>query len=209
MSSRPNIRRRVQDPKINTTINPQLTKRSSNLSVTSERSPTSPSSPRRSALNRSRSPNAVSSFWGEDSGKKYDSQTSVASSTATLKPDWMNEEEKANIKEWYSAQKSSVLERDSVVKRRKNLWETQQIMPAPGTTYFQLVVQSDRVLLRDWPRQRFSQKWTRDGGLNPGEKVFKTQYFIDGEDRDQLVYIFGRKLYDEAIEAAKNSEGAQ
>ena len=42
---------------------------------------------------------------------------------------------------------------------------------APGTTYYQLLVKSkDLVILRDWPKMRMSQKWSRNGNFNPGEK---------------------------------------
>lgn len=42
---------------------------------------------------------------------------------------------------------------------------------APGSTYYQLIVKSkDLVILRDWPKMRMSQKWSRSGNFNPGEK---------------------------------------
>ncbi|KAJ3031495.1 UNVERIFIED_CONTAM: hypothetical protein HDU68_003436 [Siphonaria sp. JEL0065] len=196
MSTKPQVRRRVQDPsapstKLNTTINPQLTKRASGIADRSSRT--------------ARSPNAISSFWGEDPQRQQTGgDSSVASSQASLRSEV--EDSRPDIREWYT--QNSKTDATGSTKRRTTLFETQQMMPSPGTTYFQLVVQNDRVLLRDWPRQRYSQKWTRDGGLNPGEKVYNTRFFIDGEDKDQLVYIFGMDVYDRAVKEAKKSEAA-
>ncbi|KAJ3062715.1 hypothetical protein HDU98_001425 [Podochytrium sp. JEL0797] len=203
-STKPHVRRRVQESslpsKINATLNHQAGKRIV---------PTPPQSSPLSRNLRARSPSAVSTFWGEDmqsmSPRKTTAPTeSTTSSTATLKPEWMVEQEKVNIKDWYS--QNAKTERDAAVKRRTTLFESQQIMPSPGQTYFQLVVQSDRVLLRDWPRQRYSQKWTRDGGLNPGEKVYTISNFLRGEDEDQIIYVFGQEVYDKAIDSAKQAE---
>ncbi|KAI8853992.1 hypothetical protein BC829DRAFT_413301 [Chytridium lagenaria] len=86
---------------------------------------------------------------------------------------------------------------------KKNYYETQTMMPAPGQTYFQLVIQEGgTILLRDWPRQRLSQKWTRDGTLNPGSTQITLSEFLDGELKEKLVWIFGEKVYEEAINAA-------
>ncbi|KAI8814368.1 hypothetical protein BJ742DRAFT_787276 [Cladochytrium replicatum] len=82
----------------------------------------------------------------------------------------------------------------------KTLFETQQIAPSPSLTYFQLVVQEDRVLLRDWPRQRLSQKWTRSGTMNPGTTELSFEEFLRGELKDRLLWIFGEPLYNKCIE---------
>lgn len=89
------------------------------------------------------------------------------------------------------------------VANSKYLFETQQIAPSPGTTYYQLVVEQGQVVLNDWPRQRFSQKWSRDGALNPGKNVYTFKEFIQGENREQFVSIFGQELYDQAIEVSR------
>ncbi|KAJ3108636.1 hypothetical protein HDU97_000492 [Phlyctochytrium planicorne] len=96
------------------------------------------------------------------------------------------------------------VETGSVVSlNSRAIFETQQIMPAPGQTYFQLVIENTgNVLLRDWPRQRMSQKWTRNGNLNPGCIKISVSEFLNGELKEKLVWIFGEKTYDEAINAA-------
>ncbi|KAJ3090817.1 hypothetical protein HK102_002560 [Quaeritorhiza haematococci] len=84
------------------------------------------------------------------------------------------------------------------------IFETQTIAPAPGTTYYQLaVLTGDRIVLRDWPRQRMSQKWTRDGALNPGQTAFTYEDFLAGEMKEKLVWIFGEHTYQIALEKAK------
>ncbi|KAJ1531139.1 hypothetical protein HK096_008048, partial [Nowakowskiella sp. JEL0078] len=80
-------------------------------------------------------------------------------------------------------------------RAKKTLFSTQQVAPAPGTTYYQLVVQEkDSILLRDWPKQRMSQKWTRDGALNPGQVEITYSEFLDGELKEQLLWIFGEDV---------------
>ncbi|KAJ3327664.1 hypothetical protein HDU76_011367 [Blyttiomyces sp. JEL0837] len=85
------------------------------------------------------------------------------------------------------------------------LFESQQIMPAPGQTYFQIAVEKKRVILRDWPRQRLSQKWTRDGNLNPGQLVISLKDFVDGELKEKIVWIFGEEVYENALAAAREA----
>ncbi|KAJ3034244.1 hypothetical protein HDV00_005237, partial [Rhizophlyctis rosea] len=123
------------------------------------------------------------------------------------------------------------------------IFETQQIAPAPGQTWFQLAVLEGRgasgggsggeegngeegeggkeggeererpksskpdprngvVVLRDWPKKRFSQKWTRNGP-NPGERRMTYEEFLQGELEERLVYIFGRDTYDAAVRAVQ------
>ncbi|KAJ3210367.1 hypothetical protein HDU67_005359 [Dinochytrium kinnereticum] len=86
---------------------------------------------------------------------------------------------------------------------KKNYFESQQIMPAPGQTYYQLIIEEGGiVLLRDWPRARLSQKWTRNGTINPGVSRMEVSEFLDGEMKERIIWIFGEKVYDEAINAA-------
>lgn len=41
----------------------------------------------------------------------------------------------------------------------KDLFQSQMIAPAHGTTYYQVVVNDkNEVILRDWPRQRYSER---------------------------------------------------
>ncbi|KAJ3391004.1 hypothetical protein HDU84_006676 [Entophlyctis sp. JEL0112] len=185
-------RSRAQDPKLSTTLNPPGAPRTSAVS------PLLPSaSPNTNGASAGRRARPINAFWGEDPGRELQNESSKQ----------IDEEEsdaKVNVKEWYSKLKDHP-ESGKSTPKRSVLFETQQIMPAPGTTYYQLVIESDRVLLRDWPRQRYSQKWTRDGALNPGQKVIKTEDFIDDELKTELVYIFGQETYDMAIAAAKAS----
>ncbi|KAJ3154130.1 hypothetical protein HK101_001685 [Irineochytrium annulatum] len=88
----------------------------------------------------------------------------------------------------------------------KVFYETQQISPAPGQTHFQLAIElprsnptAPRVVLRDWPRQRMSQRWTRGGSLNPGQTTMTMAEFLDGEMEEKLVWIFGKSEYDKAV----------
>lgn len=87
---------------------------------------------------------------------------------------------------------------------RMILFETQQMMPSPGTTYFQLSVQSDRVVLRDWPRQRFSQRWSRNGLLNPGQQITTLKEFVDGEWKEELISVFGKEIYEKALSITRD-----
>ncbi|KAI8617092.1 hypothetical protein BC830DRAFT_1115279 [Chytriomyces sp. MP71] len=143
----------------------------------------------------------INTFWGEEEAAQ-----AARSGSADKKPQWVEDEERANIKDWYSKQNTAAgFGSEMSLKKRDIVFETQQIMPAPGTTYFQLVVESDRVLLRDWPRQRYSQKWTRNGGLNPGQKIISLESFIAGEKDEELVHIFGQDVYDKAVNAAEKT----
>nr|KAJ3423034.1 hypothetical protein HK105_004020 [Polyrhizophydium stewartii] len=54
------------------------------------------------------------------------------------------------------------------------------------------------VVLRDWPRKRMSQSWSRSGMLNPGQKIVSFQDFLDGELKDELTYLFGEMKYRQA-----------
>ncbi|KAL2919716.1 hypothetical protein HK105_200630 [Polyrhizophydium stewartii] len=59
------------------------------------------------------------------------------------------------------------------------------------------------VVLRDWPRKRMSQSWSRSGMLNPGQKIVSFQDFLDGELKDELTYLFGEMKYRQAVKAVK------
>ncbi|KAJ1499138.1 hypothetical protein HMI55_004565, partial [Coelomomyces lativittatus] len=37
------------------------------------------------------------------------------------------------------------------------LFETQAVAPAPGQTFYQALIDKDKVILRDWPKLRYSQ----------------------------------------------------
>ncbi|KAJ3396978.1 hypothetical protein HDU92_001269 [Lobulomyces angularis] len=151
-----------------------------------ERSSVSPI--RRSIVQPTVQGNGVNSRPASGGNSPYDrpSRTSTTSSKNSNQSDNDNESNKSYVS--------------------KYLFETQQIAPAPGTTYFQLVVKDENeVLLRDWPRQRFSQKWTRNGQLNPGEVKVKIGDFVDGEMKEKLIWIFGVEIYNDALRVAKNA----
>lgn len=61
------------------------------------------------------------------------------------------------------------------------------------------------VVLRDWPRKRYSQAWTRGGAVNPSERVIAFDEFLDGEMDSQLISIFGQNRYNQ-IKDAVNKE---
>ncbi|TPX32327.1 hypothetical protein SmJEL517_g04502 [Synchytrium microbalum] len=86
------------------------------------------------------------------------------------------------------------------------IFESQMMSPSPGTTYFQVAVMADegKVILRDWPRQRFSQKWTRDGALNPGQISETCENFVAGSLKDEITRIFGVETYDKVFKACEN-----
>ncbi|TPX61202.1 hypothetical protein PhCBS80983_g01294 [Powellomyces hirtus] len=69
------------------------------------------------------------------------------------------------------------------------LFETHRMAPAPSQTYWQLMVLSDgHVVVRDWPRKRFSTKWTRDGEINPGEKKVPFDEMAEWEERIRTIF---------------------
>jgi len=80
------------------------------------------------------------------------------------------------------------------------LFEIQGLEPAPGTTYHQIVVyaplenpksknqmarKNGAVVLREWPRLRYSQKYSRDAGPNPAEISFTYDEFLEIVDELQ------------------------
>ncbi|TPX50308.1 hypothetical protein SeMB42_g02285 [Synchytrium endobioticum] len=85
------------------------------------------------------------------------------------------------------------------------IFESQMMSPAPGTTYFQVAVMADegKVILRDWPRQRFSQKWTRDGALNPSQVTETCDNFVQGSLKEEITRIFGASTYDHVLKACE------
>ncbi|KAI8924919.1 hypothetical protein BC831DRAFT_463144 [Entophlyctis helioformis] len=61
------------------------------------------------------------------------------------------------------------------------------------------------VILRDWPRKRMSQTWSRSGMLNPSQKIISFQEFLDGELRDEITYIFGEEQYKNVLKSVKKA----
>ncbi|ORX80008.1 hypothetical protein BCR32DRAFT_269124 [Anaeromyces robustus] len=74
------------------------------------------------------------------------------------------------------------------------LFEIQGLEPSPGTTYHQIVVyaplenpksraqierKNGAVVLREWPRLRYSQKYSRDAGPNPAEIKHSYEEFLE------------------------------
>ncbi|KAH6568965.1 hypothetical protein BASA62_005159 [Batrachochytrium salamandrivorans] len=60
-----------------------------------------------------------------------------------------------------------------------------------------------RVVLRDWPRRRMSQSWSRNGMLNPSEKVLSYKEFLDGDLKDELIHIFGQEQYQNIVQTVQ------
>ncbi len=79
-------------------------------------------------------------------------------------------------------------------KLNKILFESQKMGNAPSQTHYQLVVTLTEVILSDWPRKRFSQKWTREGAVNPSTKTVTHAAFLDGELKDDIKTIFGSEV---------------
>jgi hypothetical protein len=86
-------------------------------------------------------------------------------------------------------------------------WEVQSLAPAPSQTLFHLGVylrnkepanaseEKCIIVLRDWPRKRGSQHWTRTSQMNPGEKVITLSAFVNAEFKQELETIFGADTY--------------
>jgi hypothetical protein len=91
---------------------------------------------------------------------------------------------------------TSSLHKPNIAKENSSecLFEIQGIEPAPGTTYHQIVVyaplknpkskiqierKNGAVVLRAWPRMRYSQKYSREAGPNPSETSYSYEEFLD------------------------------
>ncbi|KAI8822114.1 uncharacterized protein EV422DRAFT_525690 [Fimicolochytrium jonesii] len=75
------------------------------------------------------------------------------------------------------------------------LFETRITAPSPSQTYWQLLVMpSGLVVLRDWPKKRFSTRWTRDGAINPGERKIPAHEVED--HRERIISIFGEEVWE-------------
>lgn len=87
---------------------------------------------------------------------------------------------------------------------KKVLYESQMIAPSPGQTYYQISVEPPHFFIREWPRARFSSKWTRDGNLNPTEqKLTLTDFLIDPDMKSKIIRIFGTETYELSIISIK------
>jgi hypothetical protein len=85
----------------------------------------------------------------------------------------------------------------------KGLFEIQGLAPSPNNTFYQLVVQESEVVLNEWPRMRLSQRWTRNGGMNPQAKTVTAQEYLDGEWKQEITFIFGKDAYEKSVKALK------
>jgi len=92
---------------------------------------------------------------------------------------------------------SSLIRKYGIEDSNECLYEIQGLEPSPGTTYHQIVVYSPlsnpksraqvarkegAVVLREWPRMRYSQKYSRDAGPNPAEVSYSYEEFLDFVD---------------------------
>lgn len=94
------------------------------------------------------------------------------------------------------------LSQEDAPKTAQNLFDSQAQAPAPGTTYYQLVITpSKQVILNDWPKQRFSQKFSP--AVCPGSQTWTVKEFVDGEGSELLRRVFGENVYERALTIAK------
>ncbi|KAL7746913.1 hypothetical protein RI367_007733 [Sorochytrium milnesiophthora] len=82
------------------------------------------------------------------------------------------------------------------------LFESQIMAPAPGTTFYQLALtRGGEVVLRDWPRPRYSQLMAKQV-VRPGESTASFALYAAAEDDHRLATkvkaIFGQDVYDKA-----------
>lgn len=91
-------------------------------------------------------------------------------------------------------------------KKQGILLEMQGTAPPPNNTLYHFQIHSNnRVVLMDWPKQRLSQKWTREGGMNPNSTIVNFEDFIGGELKDELSRIFGKEFYEKAFGIVKEA----
>ncbi|KAJ3365904.1 hypothetical protein GGF31_008184 [Allomyces arbusculus] len=72
------------------------------------------------------------------------------------------------------------------------LFECQALAPSPGQTFYHVTVERDqaRVVLRDWPRLRYSQAMAKQS-VQPGQVVESFQEYLDGSIQDKIREVFG------------------
>lgn len=89
------------------------------------------------------------------------------------------------------------------------LFSKQAQAPAPATSFYHLELHSlpeKLLILREWPRQRFSQRHT--AALDPNTVSTTWKDFMQlGELEDKISYIFGEKTVQE-LKALINKHGA-
>lgn len=90
----------------------------------------------------------------------------------------------------------------------KPLLSFEALAPSPSQVYYQVLLipfmpvkpnqqQPGRLILRDWPRKRQSQNWSRNGALNPGERVVTFEEFINGDIDSIVQTVFGNDKFEE------------
>ncbi|ORZ37001.1 hypothetical protein BCR44DRAFT_65117 [Catenaria anguillulae PL171] len=75
----------------------------------------------------------------------------------------------------------------------KPLFEAQCTAPAPSQTYFQVVVQDGQVILRDWPKLRFSQAIAKQT-VTPSAVSVKWEEYKEDNLRDKIREVFGEDV---------------
>ncbi|KAI9189472.1 hypothetical protein H9P43_000905 [Blastocladiella emersonii ATCC 22665] len=70
------------------------------------------------------------------------------------------------------------------------LFESQATAPAPAQTYYQVVVESSRVVLRDWPKLRYSQAIAKQA-VHPSQVSVPVEEYVESDARDKVREIFG------------------
>lgn len=70
------------------------------------------------------------------------------------------------------------------------LLDIQKQAPAPSTTYFQLILKKPHLILREWPKKRFSQK----KGPEPSQKLYNRDEVLSGDCDDRVTWVFGEAV---------------
>ncbi len=86
------------------------------------------------------------------------------------------------------------------------LLEVQGPAPSPNNTYYNLVIQEDKVTLNEWPRMRLSQRWTRSGAMNPDTKVISSQDYLNGEWKEEMTFVFGKEMYEKSVKVLESKK---
>ncbi|KAI9224088.1 hypothetical protein BC828DRAFT_374379 [Blastocladiella britannica] len=90
--------------------------------------------------------------------------------------------------------------RDSLEKLKKGgkaamppIFQSQTMAPAPGQTYYQVCVEETRVLLRDWPKLRYSQAMAHQIA-SPGQVSVSLEEYADDGIKDKILEVFGAEI---------------
>jgi len=144
------------------------------------------------------SPNANGNYISPKTTKILNNN--INNNTVNRTPKYLNSKSSSNSSNNISSNTNITSSVASLIKKigKENssecLFEIQGLEPSPGTTYHQIVVyapldnprskaqkarKNGAVVLREWPRMRYSQKYSRDAGPNPAEVSFPYEEFLE------------------------------